>query len=391
MQLIDKMGILIFALIPILLFYGYLIVKKKIHIWFPSYIWWSIKNKKEVSKKTSMKPTHVMFLVADHFEPGPNTEIVNKWAKGYPKIAERHRDADGRPIRHTWFYPSEHSEERIEQLVMLAELASKGFGEIELHLHHRNDTEETLREKLWHAKSVFNKIGALITIDDKITFGFVHGDWALDNSVRVDGEDRCGVNNELIVLKDEGCYADFTFPAINTSAQPKMLNSIYYAKDDPLKPKSYNRGIDVGVNTPQSNGDLMIIQGPLTIDLRNWKRIFYPAIENAGIEGSRYPSIFRVDDWIRANVHVKGKPDWIFVKTHTHGAAQSSMQMFLGNPMDKLHSYLESKYNDGKEYCLHYVTAREAYNIIKAAEAGMDGNPNEYRDYLINPYKTSGI
>jgi hypothetical protein len=170
-----------------------------------------------------------------------------------------------------------------------------------------------------------------------------------------------------------------------------MLNSIYYAKDDPMKPKSYSRGIDVGVNTPPSNGDLMLIQGPLTIDLRNWKRIFYPAIENAGIEGNRYPSVFRVDDWIRANVHVKGKPDWIFVKTHTHGAARSSMQMFLGEPMDQLHSHLESKYNDGKEYCLHYVTAREAYNIIKAAEAGMDGNPNEYRDYLIKPYKTSVV
>ena len=45
--------------------------------------------------------------------------------------------------------------------------------------------------------------------------------------------------------------------------------------------------------------------------------------------------------------------------------------------------YLEEKYNDGKDYKLHYVTAREMYNIVKAAEAGEPGEPGEYRDYLL--------
>jgi hypothetical protein len=31
------------------------------------------------------------------------------------------------------------------------------------------------------------------------------------------------------------------------------------------------------------------------------------------------------------------------------------------------------------------VTAREAYNIVKAAEAGKSGNPNDYRDFEIAP------
>jgi hypothetical protein len=46
-----------------------------------------------------------------------------------------------------------------------------------------------------------------------------------------------------------------------------------------------------------------------------------------------------------------------------------------------MHTYLEQRYNDGSDYVLHYVTAREMYNIAKAAEAGMTGNPNLYRDY----------
>ena len=49
------------------------------------------------------------------------------------------------------------------------------------------------------------------------------------------------------------------------------------------------------------------------------------------------------------------------------------------------HNHLEQTYNDGKRYVLHYVTAREVYNIIKAAEAGMTGNPHDYRDYELPP------
>jgi len=42
-----------------------------------------------------------------------------------------------------------------------------------------------------------------------------------------------------------------------------------------------------------------------------------------------------------------------------------------------------------KDYChlnglsLHYVTAREAFNIVKAAEQGLTGNPEQYRDYIL--------
>jgi hypothetical protein len=45
--------------------------------------------------------------------------------------------------------------------------------------------------------------------------------------------------------------------------------------------------------------------------------------------------------------------------------------------------HLESTYNDGKNYVLHYVNSREVFNIIKAAEAGLSGNPNDYRDHVL--------
>jgi hypothetical protein len=34
---------------------------------------------------------------------------------------------------------------------------------------------------------------------------------------------------------------------------------------------------------------------------------------------------------------------------------------------------------------LHYVTAREAFNVAKAAEAGHAGNPADYRDFVLPP------
>jgi len=45
--------------------------------------------------------------------------------------------------------------------------------------------------------------------------------------------------------------------------------------------------------------------------------------------------------------------------------------------------YLQTAYNDGTRYRLHYVTAREMYNIAKAAEAGERGEPGDFRDFRI--------
>ena len=48
--------------------------------------------------------------------------------------------------------------------------------------------------------------------------------------------------------------------------------------------------------------------------------------------------------------------------------------------------YLEARYNDGVNYILHYVTAREAYNVARAAAAGATGEPPQYYDYVVKPY-----
>jgi len=202
----------------------------------------------------------------------------------------------------------------------------------------------------------------------------------------------CGVNDELLVLKETGCYADFTFPSAPSITQPATTNSIYYATDKPGESKSHNNGVKVDVDKAAS-GDLMLIQGPLGINWKRRKKGIIPQIENSDIRKNMPPTKDRIDLWIKTGIHVKGKPDWIFVKIHTHGTQDDDMDTLLGEPFNQMCHYLESNYNDGESYILHYVTAREMYNIIKAAELNEPGNPNQFRNYILQepiykqPYK----
>jgi hypothetical protein len=50
-----------------------------------------------------------------------------------------------------------------------------------------------------------------------------------------------------------------------------------------------------------------------------------------------------------------------------------------------MHTELTSRFNDGERWRLHYVTAREMYNIAIAAMDGKEGDPGAYRDYLLAP------
>ena len=86
-------------------------------------------------------------------------------------------------------------------------------------------------------------------------------------------------------------------------------------------------------------------------------------------------------------MHVPGRPDWIFVKVFAHGiSSEGDAEATLGRDFDSALRYLETRYNDGTRYVLHYVTAREAYNIVRAAMDGMHGDPEAYRDWDVKPY-----
>ena len=331
---------------------------------------------------------HLLFCFVDHYEPAwgkPGLDIerrrVARWHRDLPRLCEGHRDADGRQPVHSFFYPEE--EYREEHLDALVDLCRQGLGEIEIHLHHDDDTEAGLREKLSRFTELLAARHDALPRDPHTgqpRWAFIHGNWALDNS-HPSGR-HCGVDNELIVLREEGCYADFTLPAAPDPCQTRTINRIYYGKDDPARPKSHDTGPRVRAGGSQ-DGDLMIIQGPLGFRWRSRKFGLIPRIENSDIRTVSPPSPDRIDAWVETGIHVEGRPEWTFVKIHTHGTEEEDIDTLLGRAMHQAYGYLEERYNDGTDWKLHYVSAREMYNIAKAAEAGETGDPGQYRDYLI--------
>jgi len=364
----------------------FIIKKKHMHLWLPHYLKRTLSSKKQTK---SYEPTHIMFCFVDHYEPmwGKDVQLeqerarVERWHIEYPIVAGKYKDSDGCYPKHSFFYPEE--EYRQEHLNKITDLCAAGFGEIEIHLHHDNDTSDNLRTTLERfTETLHENHGAFIRDEKtgKLQYTFIHGNWCLDNS-RPDGK-WCGVNDELIVLKETGCYADFTFPSAPSDTQPAFANEIYYAKDDPAKPKSHNRGKIVEVGG-KSWGDMLLITGPIGLNWKHRKKGIFPQIENSDIRGSMPPTKDRVDLWVKSAISVKNKPDWLFIKIHTHGTQEQDMDTLLGKPFEEMNEYLLDKYNDGSNYVMHFVSAREMYNIVKAAESGKTGNPNEFRDFIV--------
>lgn len=335
------------------------------------------------------QPVHALLCIADHFEPrhqGASLEQararLRNWVEKYPSLFGHFRDADGRSPRHSFFYPIEKYDE--VEVDALAKLGRAGHGEVEIHLHHENDTAEKLRDQLLRAKQVFAERHGLLArhrVSGEVQYAFIHGDWALDNSHPAGC--ACGVDNELDVLKKTGCYADMTLPSAPEPMQTRKINSLYYATGRPGKCKGHDWGVDVGSGPPPKDA-LMLIQGPLLLNWRRRKWRVLPRIENACLQGTQPPDMERLDLWLRARVQVPSRPDWFFVKLHTHGAWEPNQKVVLGDPMVRFHEALARRAKEDSNFHYHYVTAREMYNLVRAAEAGWRGTVEEARDYELD-------
>lgn len=432
---------------------------KAIDKWLPGYLLSLLRRPRKGNGVRDL-----IFCTADHFEPCGHTiapdgtitpgrspeqaaDHVRRWLEYHYAATNSFTDHAGNCPRHTVFYAAEEYVPECVELLMPA-IAENVF-EFEIHLHHRNDTAEGLREKLlafaaklqcrlqtadcrpqtedskmWHVKleacdeGMLNEEHAEVKEESNESeaqphstfyasrstedlqnvrfsglrsnpptpFAFLHGNWALCNS-RPD-RDWCGVDNELDVLSECGCYADFTFPSAPSQTQPRMVNCIYRPVRDGRRAADHGVPVRAGNGPPPPDALPMIIQGPLAVGLRSacvTKPGLLPALtlDAALIAPSNPPSARRVDRWVRAGIHLPGRPEWSFVKIHTHGCDARIMNDAFVSATRMMHEHLTSRYNDGQRWRLHYVTAREMYNIIRAAEDGHSGNPDDYRDYEI--------
>lgn len=321
------------------------------------------------------KPKHVFLCVADHFEPDwhgasriTQEERVKVWVDNYPRNTERFSDSRGQRPQHTFFYPIEvYDDKHIDEL---CKLVHRGLGDVEVHLHHDNDCSSRLRDTLEMGRQSLHHRHGLLSKDHRgeIRYGFIHGNWALDNS-HPDGK-WCGVNNELTVLRESGCFADFTMPAAPHPAQTRTINAIYYALDDIQRPKSHDSGIVSKLSAAPPANSLLMIQGPLAVVFRTGGRLPKIYLENGNLSFSQPPHAHRIAWWLKAGVSVADRPDWIFIKLHTHGAQEQNASVLLGESMYSLHEGI-AKHSLAHGYQFYYVTAREMAQLIKQSETGL--------------------
>jgi hypothetical protein len=327
-----------------------------------------------------------MLAVCDHFEPfhgvGKAEALarVETWQREFPKLAGEFRDATGVNPKHTFFYPIEQYDPDV--VGRIADLCLATGSEMEVHLHHHDDTADHMRSTIQEGLERLSSHGMLSRdATETLRYGFIHGNWALDNS-HPEGR-NCGVRNELRVLRQTGCYADFTLPSAPNRAQTRTINSVYYARGTD-RPKSHDSGRRVHADRdPQSIDDdeLLLVQGPLTLNLQNRKFGLLPRIENGDLTAANPPTIERFRLWLDCQVAVEGRPNWVYVKLHTHGAKPENTGMFLGEPMRAFHRVLADLAARNSNIRYHYVTARELVNILHAAEAGHSGDPSQFRDF----------
>ncbi len=339
-------------------------------------------------------PVHLIVALADHFEPGIVPEDGHKrapmaeqrrrldwWVHGYPKLVDDLRDHDGRPFVHTYFYPAEQYDEGL--LETLADHCHAGWGEVEIHLHHgmlQPDTAENTRNVLAEFRDRLAFRHRCLASDSGSSdprYAFVHGNFALANSAN--GR-FCGVDSEMQILSETGCYADLTLPTgYWHPAQTAKINSVYEISLPLNQRAAHREGNDLKVGHRPTTFPLMV-QGPLVADFQRTLRTARPAFENGGIMGSNPLSMRRLPLWKKAEVRVLGRPDWLFIKLHCHGMDPSQKEMVMGDSFRNFLSALVGGAADRKE-TLHFTTAREMTNILLAACDGREGNPGDYRDY----------
>jgi hypothetical protein len=359
--------------------------------WLPAYTWQRLAR-----RPPHAGPPHLIIALADHFEPSivPDSpgrhasreeqqRRVERWCREYPKLAGEWRDSDGRPFRHTYFYPAEQYDEAL--VASLAAHCQEGWGEIEVHLHHgvdAPDTAENTRRQLLGFRDALARQGCLSRLDGEgpAHYAFVHGNWALANSA---AGRCCGVDEEMQILAETGCFADLTLPSAPDRSQVSKINAFYECALPLDRRAPHRRGRDLVCGRPPKVLPL-ILQGPLMLDFarRNGHRGL-PHIENGELTGANPPTLDRLRLWQGAGVTIRGRPDWLFIKLHCHGMDPRDEAALLGAPMRRFLRDLTEGAKDGRLYRLHFVTAREMANIVLAACDGLEGSPGEYRDYRL--------
>ena len=331
-------------------------------------------------------PTHIVFIIANHFEPGVGKQAarsVERWCRMASDIGGSVRDHDGTPFRHTYFFPAEQYD--AASIDLLASLQSEGLGEVEVHLHHgveRPDNAENTRNALETFRDTLAYEHGCLSRENPNSlprYAFVHGNLALANSA---GGRDCGVDSEMEILAETGCYADFTLPSAPDQSQVPKINAIYECGNPLHEAKPHRSGPDLKVGDKPRLP--IIVNGPLVFD---WTRRVHglpiPRIDDGALARNYPLKMDRFRRWRSANIGVKERSEWIFIKLHCHAFFEYDQNAMIGDEMKTfMNEVLEEGAAKGR-FKVHFASAREVFNMLLAALAGEEGDPGRYRDYYL--------
>lgn len=334
---------------------------KNANLWFPSYL------KDRARHLIPRSPAKRLWVsITDHYEPwggGVSRETaearVAAWQQHWPRIADAApRDAAGNKPCYTFFYPQEDYD--FATIESLAELSRTGITDVEVHIHHDHETPAGFTEKMsTFIRRLHEDHGLLHVHNGRPMFGFIHGNWALDNSLP--GGKRCGVTGEIKILRDLGCYADFTMPSFPSASQTHIINKIYWATGDPTKPRGYDQGIEAVPGGGVQDG-LLMITGPCGL---HYKERLMPWLEAGEVAIHAEPIKYRVGRWLSLAPRIG---DDIFIKLFAHGAREDNAEVLLGtgakpNTLGPMFQWIAEAAQQ-RNLQLHWVSAFDMFKAV---------------------------
>ncbi|MDP9039548.1 MAG: hypothetical protein M3O02_09800 [Acidobacteriota bacterium] len=341
---------------------------KQANLWLPGTLRASLRKRPRARR--------LWVALTDHYEPLVTGKVgleqakarVGAWRDRWPDIAlSAPLDATGKPPCFTFFYPQE--EYHPELVDTLAEIARSGLADVEVHIHHANDTRQSLRAKLSDFLArLENDHGLLHRLHGERVFGFIHGNWALDNSLP--GGRACGVTGELELLRELGCYADFTMPSVPSPTQSRIVNQIYWTTGSSDRPRGFDTGIEAAPGAGRQ-GTLLMVEGPLGL---RWREL---RIETGELAHYDPPTPYRVDRWLALAPQLG---EDIFLKLFGHSAREDNAAALIGSaaqpgalgPM--FHWIHQAALARNLE--LHWVSAWNMYRAIDAIVAPPSSPPD---------------
>src|SRR5262249_32060160 len=149
---------------------------RTLHLWLPGYVAGRVRDIADAERPAIAR---VWVTLADHFEPwwrraNERTALdrVQRWVRGWPRVARRHTDDAGHRPCYTFFYPEEQYHSRA--LDALSRLVAMDLADVEVHLHHHADTEGAFVDRVGTFIERLHTRHDLLRCDERgIRFGFI--------------------------------------------------------------------------------------------------------------------------------------------------------------------------------------------------------------------------